>query len=135
LGTGGAQDQQPAESITRDADAADKAIAEIRRWERAARLVADDPALSLRAKCRALLEMTARARRSDIASFLEHAIWRGCGHLFEEDIRVPTDVIGAIRRLRRQGRDACPTCLRPLPDHDELDHWRELIHNYNKRPA
>ena len=106
----------------------DRALAEIRRWETAARLVADDPALSIKAKCKALLEMMARARRSELAGFLEVATWRGCAHLFEEDVRVPTDTIGAIRRLLRQGHSNCPTCRRALPDHDVLDYWRQLGH-------
>jgi hypothetical protein len=120
--------------IAEGADSVDHALAEIRRWERAARLVADDPTLSLRQKCFALLEMMAKARRSELAAFFETAVWRGCRHLFEEDVRVPTNTIDAIRRLLRQGLDSCPTCRRPLPDHDVLDYWRELGHDL-RRPA
>ena len=120
-------------SSTASADI-DEALAQIRRWETSARLVADDPGLTIRAKCKALLEMMARARRSELAAFLETAVWRGCRHLFEEDLRVPTDLIEANRRLRRHGHVACPECRRPLPDHDELDRWRELTHSY-WRPA
>ena len=114
-------------------EATERALAEIRRWETAARFVADDPALSIRQKCAALLEMMARARRSEFAAFLEAATWKGCRHLFEEDVRVPTDTIGAIRRLLRAGHSSCPTCRRPLPDHGELDYWRELGHEAMKR--
>jgi hypothetical protein len=122
--------------ITEGADSVDHALAEIRRWERAARLVADDPALTLKWKCFALLEMMARARRSELAAFLEVAVWKGSRHLFEEDARVPSDAIGAIRRLLRQGHDHCPECRRPLPDHDQLDHWRRLTHDsILRRPA
>lgn len=112
----------------------EESLAQIRRWETATRLVADDPALTLRQKCKALLEMMAKARRSDLAAFLETAVWRGCRHLFEEDLRVPTDLIEATRRLLRQGHSTCPSCRRPLPDHDQLDYWRELTHSY-RRPA
>jgi hypothetical protein len=120
--------------ITEGPDSVDQALSEIRRWERAARLVADDPTLSLKRKCFALLEMMARARRSELAAFLELSVWKGCKHLFEEDAPTPTDTIGAIRALLRQGHESCPTCRRPLPDHDELDHWRQLAHDY-RRPA
>jgi hypothetical protein len=112
----------------------DRALSEIRRWERAARLVADDPALTLKRKCFGLLEMMACARRSELAGFLETAVWRGSRHLFDEGPRDTADVIDATRRLRRQGHHACPTCRRPLPDHDELDYWRELQHDL-RRPA
>jgi hypothetical protein len=113
----------------------DQALAEIRRYETTARLIADDPALSLKAKCRALLEMMAKARRSELAAFLETAIWRSCRHLFEEDPRPPTDTIGAIRALLRRGLNACPTCRRPLPDHSTLDYWRRLTHDSMTRSA
>jgi hypothetical protein len=113
----------------------ERVLGEIRRWETAARLLADDPALSLKAKCRALLEMMARARRSELAAFLETAIWRSCRHLFEEEPRQPTDTIGAIRALLRRGLAACPTCRRPLPDHSTLDYWRQLTHDSMTRTA
>jgi hypothetical protein len=119
----------PPSRIDEDTDSVDQALAEIRRWERAARLVADDPALTLKRKCFALLEMMALARRSELAAFLETAVWRGCRHLFDADVRVPTDTIGAIRALLRRGLDSCPTCRRPLPNHDELDRWRRLSHD------
>jgi hypothetical protein len=112
----------------------DAVLAEIRRWERAARIVADDPSLSMRQTCKALLEMMAKARRSELAAFLERATWKGCAHLFEEESPIPTDTIGAIRSLLRRGLDACPECRRPLPDHSTLDYWRELTHDY-RRPA
>jgi hypothetical protein len=113
---------------------ADRALAEIDRWTRAARLVADDPGLSIKAKCRALLEMMGKARRSDLAAFLERAVWKGCRHLFEEDPRPPTNAIDACRRLIRRGLDTCPTCYRPLPDHDQIDYWISLTHD-TRRPA
>jgi hypothetical protein len=120
--------------ITEAPDSVDQALAEIRRWERASRLIADDPALSLKRKCFALLEMMARARRSELAAFLEVATWKGCRHLFGEEVRLPTATIRAIRALLRRGLDTCPTCRRPLPDHDVLDFWRELVHDL-RRPA
>jgi hypothetical protein len=121
-----------AESYTDEAT--ERVLAEIRRWETPARLVADDPELSVEAKCRALLEMMARARRSENAAFLETAVWRGCRHLFEGDEQVPRDVIEANRRLIRRGLNACPECRRPLPSTADLDRWRELGHDL-RRPA
>jgi hypothetical protein len=112
----------------------DAVLAEIRRWETASRLVADDPELSIRGKCRALLEMMAKARRSENPAFLETAIWRGCRHFFEGDRYVPTDVIQANRRLIRRGLNRCPECRRPLPSTADLDRWRELGHDL-RRPA
>jgi hypothetical protein len=112
----------------------ERALQEIARWERAARLVADDPAMTLKRKCFALLEMMSRARRSEFAAFLERAIWKGCAHLFEEEPRIPTDTIGACRRLLRQGLDTCRECKRPLPDHSTLDYWREITLDV-QRPA
>jgi hypothetical protein len=109
-------------------DEAERALAEIRRWENSARLIADDPGMTLKAKCLALLDMMARARRSEFAAFLERAVWKGCAHLFEEEPRLPSDTIGAIRALLRRGHEACPTCLRPLPDYSTLDYWRRLTH-------
>jgi hypothetical protein len=125
---------QATRSITRSADSIDEALAEIRRWERAARLVADDRALSTTQKCRALLDMAFRARRRPDAGFLETAIWRGCRHLFDGDRQVPCDVIEANRRLIRRGHDRCPECRRPLPSTADLDRWRELGHDL-RRPA
>ncbi len=112
----------------------DRVLAEIRRWETAARLVADDLELSVKAKCRALLEMMAKVRRSENAAFLETAIWRAVRHFFEGDRKVPADVIEANRRLIRRGLHRCPECRRPLPSSSDLDYWRELGHDY-RRPA
>jgi hypothetical protein len=125
---------QAATKITQANDSVDQALAEIQRWERAARIVADDRALSKRQKCAALLDMAFRARRRDTAAFLEVAIWRGSRHFFEGDRQVPRDVIEANRRLIRQGKNNCPTCRRPLPTTADLDHWRELGHDLG-RPA
>jgi hypothetical protein len=125
---------QAATRIAQDADPIDEILAEIRRWERAARMIADDRALPIRQKCKALLEMMAKARRSENAAFLETAIWRGCRHLFEGDRQVPRDVIEANRRLIRRGHSACPECRRPLPSTADLDRWRELGHDL-RRPA
>lgn len=114
----------------------ERALAEIRRWETSARLVADDPSLPFKAKCVGLLEMAFRARRTDIPQFLETAIWRGSRHLFEDERRIPTDTIAAIRRLLRKGNNVCPSCRRPLPGHDALDRWRRLGHEaITRRPA
>ena len=97
-------------------------------------MVADDRALPIRHKCKALLEMMAKARRSENAAFLETAIWRGCRHFFEGDEQVPRDVIEANRRLIRRGHSICPECRRPLPSTADLDRWRELGHDL-RRPA
>lgn len=115
-------------------DDSERALAEIRRFGRAARLVADDPKLDRKQKCFALLNMMTGARRSELAAFLEPAIWNAAAHLFDQGPRDARNVIDAIRRLLRAGKDRCPTCLRPLPDHDELDWWRELSHDH-RRPA
>lgn len=112
----------------------DAVLAEIRRWERAARMVADDEHLSVKARCKALLDLMANARRREGAVFLETAIWRGCRHFFEGDKQVPRDVIEANRRLIRRGYDHCPECMRPLPSPGDLDRWRELGHDL-RRPA
>jgi hypothetical protein len=111
-------------SITRDADSVDELLATVRRFESAARVIADDDALTIKARCRALLDLMARARKRDGAALLETAIWRGCRHFFEGDERVPRDVIDANHRLIRQGHDRCPECRRPLPDLSTLDYWR-----------
>jgi hypothetical protein len=105
----------------------------VRRFESAARVVADDEALSIKARCKALLELMANARRRDGAAFLETAIWRGCRHFFEGDQQVPRDVIEANRRLIRRGHDRCPQCRRPLPSPVDLDRWRELGHGTHHR--
>lgn len=60
---------QAATKITHANDSVDEILAEVRRWERAARIVADDGALSIRQKCKALLERAFRARKSENAAF------------------------------------------------------------------
>jgi hypothetical protein len=104
----------------------------IRRFESTARTIADDDVLTVKARCRALLDLMARARRRDGAAFLEVAIWRGCRHFFEPDPGAPRDAAAAGYRLLRQGHDRCPECRRPLPSRTELDHWRELAHDYRR---
>jgi hypothetical protein len=127
---------QAASIISSAADSVDEMLATIRRFENAARVIADDKHLTIKARCAALLDLMARARKREGAAFLELAIWRGCAHLFEEEVHVPVDPIGAIRLLRRQGLESCPSCRRPLPDHDQLDYWRRLTHDsILRRPA
>jgi hypothetical protein len=127
---------QPPRSITEGGDKVDEILETIRRFESAARVIADEDALTIKARCKALLDLMARARKRDGAAFLETAIWRGCRHFFESDERVPRDVIDANRRLIRQGHDRCPECRRPLPDHSTLDFWRQLGHDsILRRPA
>jgi hypothetical protein len=125
---------QPHRGYNETSTDVDDVLAEIRRWESAARVIADDRALSKRQKCAALLDMAFRARRRDTAVFLETAIWRGSRHFFEGDRKVPRDVIEANRRLIRRGLDHCPECRRPLPSSADLDRWRELGHDL-RRPA
>jgi hypothetical protein len=125
---------QAATKIAPSADSVDKMLADIRRWEQAARLIADDEHLSVEARCAALLDLMGRARKREGAAFLEVAIWRGCRHFFEEKRAVPRDTINALRRLRHRGLSSCPTCRRDVPDHDELDRWVALRHDY-RRPA
>jgi hypothetical protein len=103
-------------------------LAMVRRFESAARVLADDEGLSVRARCNGLLELMANARRRDGAAFFERAVWRGCRHLFEGDEQVPHDLIEANHRLIRRGHDRCPECLRSLPSHDDLRRWRKLGH-------
>jgi hypothetical protein len=123
---------QPDRGYTETSIDVDDVLAEIRRWESAARVIADDRALSTRQKCNALLDMAFRARRRDTAAFLETAIWRGSRHWFEGDRHVPRDVIEANRRLIRRGHSTCPECRRPLPSTADLDRWRELGHDYRR---
>jgi hypothetical protein len=104
----------------------DEVLRIARDYRRAARLVADDSTLSLRSKCLALIDLNRRARQELPAGFGEAAVWGGARHLFEADLGVPRSVIEANRRLLRRGHHDCPTCHRPLPDHDDLDRWEEL---------
>jgi hypothetical protein len=116
------------------ADPVDEILANVRRFEFAARAIADDKTLSVKARCRALIQLMAKARRGDAAAFLETAVWRGCRHFFEGDGEVPRDIIEANHRLIRRGHDRCPECRRPLPSVADLRRWRELRHDY-RRPA
>jgi hypothetical protein len=122
-------------SYPETATGVDQALDQIRRWERTSRVIASDSALSLKGKCRALLDLMARARRSELAAFLEIAVGRGCSFLFVEEQEVPRDIIAALRRLRHRGLDRCPECRRDLPSHDELDRWVQLRHTGCRRTA
>jgi len=112
----------------------DEMLAEIRRFESAARTIADDEHLSIKVRCAALLDLSFRARKREGAAFLEAAIWRGSRHFFEGDQQVPRDVISANHRLIRAGHDRCPECRRPLPSRADLERWQALGHDY-RRPA
>lgn len=109
-------------------------LARVRRYEFAARVIADDESLSIKARCRALIELSQRGRHEEVPAFIEAGIWRGCRHFFESDERVPRDVIEANHRLIRRGHDRCPECRRPLPSTADLNRWRELGHDV-RRPA
>lgn len=124
---------QPPESITRDTDTVDGLLACVRRYEFAARAIADDESLSIKARCKALLELSQRGRHEELPAFIEAGIWRGCRAFFEGDERVPRDVIAANHRLIRRGHDRCPECRRPLPSVADLDRWRELGHETHHR--
>ncbi len=105
----------------------DELLEIVRRYRLAARLVADDPSLSMIAKCRALLELQRRARReTHLPHFAELSVWGGARHLWEKPATVPRDEIAALRRLLRKGLNRCPECRRRLPDHEELDSWELL---------
>ena len=119
-------DQPP--TITEAADDVEQMLATIRRFESAARTIADDDALTVKARCKAMLALIARARARDGAAFLERAVWKGCAHFFDDDDEVPKTIIEANHRLIRQGHDRCPECLRPLPSIDDLHRWRRLGH-------
>ena len=121
--------------VTEADDDVERMLATIRRFESAARTIADDDHLTIKARCKALLDLMASARKRDGAAFLECAVWRGCRHFFEGDEQVPRDLIEANRRLLRQGHTACPECRRPLPSTADLTHWRELGHQTIRRPA
>jgi hypothetical protein len=120
--------------IDKDADSVDEILATVRRYESAARAIADNESLTVKARCRALLALSQRGRHEELPAFVEAGIWRGCRHFFEGDRHVPTDLIEACRRLIRQGHWACPECRRPLPSTADLDRWRELGHDL-RRPA
>lgn len=111
------------------ADDVDEMLATIRRFENTARVIADDEHLTIKARCAALLDLMARARKRDGAAFLEAAIWRAVRHFFEGDKQVPRDIIEANRRLLRRGHSSCPECKRPLPSPDDLDRWRRIGHD------
>jgi hypothetical protein len=112
----------------------DEVLARVRQYESAARVIADDETLSIKARCRALLELSQRSRHEELPAFIEAGIWRGCRHFFEGARQVPHDVIAANYRLIRRGLRACPECRRPLPTPDDLRRWRELGHDL-RRPA
>jgi hypothetical protein len=112
----------------------DEILARVRQYESAARSIVDDETLSIRARCKALLELSQRGRHEELPAFIEAGIWRGCRHFFEADVEVPRDLIEANRRLIRQGHWACPECRRPLPSVADLDRWRALGHDL-RRPA
>jgi hypothetical protein len=96
------------------------------RYQVAAREIADSDQ-TLEAKCLELIELNRQARReTELPAFAEAAVWGAARHLFEDDHSLPRDLIGAIRGLRRRGLATCPTCLRDLPDHAELDRWQAL---------
>jgi hypothetical protein len=97
----------------------------LKRYQVAARQIADSDQ-PLKAKCLALLELNRQARQEALPAFAEAATWGAARHLFEENEGLPQDLVGALRGLRRRGLDACPTCLRHLPDHAELDRWQAL---------
>jgi hypothetical protein len=115
-------------------DRAEEALALVRKYESAARTIADDESLSVRARCTALLELSRRGRREEAPGLIESGIWRGSRAFLEGDRGIPRDVTEACRRLLRQGRTDCPTCRRPLPSAADLDRWRELSHHF-RRPA
>jgi hypothetical protein len=125
---------QDTRSITQAADSVDEVLARVRRYEAAARGVADDETLPVKARCRALLELSHRGRHEELPAFVEAGSWRGCRGFREGDKRVPRDVIEANRRLLRRGHVDCPTCRRPLPSSADLDRWRALGHDLG-RPA
>ena len=111
----------------RDTDV-EEMLATIRRFESTARTIADDEHLTVKGRCRALLDLMARARHREGAAFLELAVWKGSRHFFEGDKKVPRDIIEANRRLLRAGHSDCPSCRRPLPSPDDLDRWRRIGH-------
>lgn len=130
---GATTEQLEAPTVTEPDDDVEHMLAEIRRFESAARTIADDGKLTVKARCKALLDLMARARAHDGAAFLERAVWKGCAHFFDDDDRVPRDLLEANHRLIRKGHSACPECLRPLPSTDDLHRWRRLGHETHTR--
>jgi hypothetical protein len=117
---------QPIEAYPPGPTEIDELLEVVRNFELAARKIADDPTLSVRSKCLALLELRRRARlETGLPAFAEISVWRGSKHLFSEPA-VPRDLLERLRSLLRRGLSSCPTCLRDIPSHDELDRWREL---------
>jgi hypothetical protein len=112
----------------------DQILAQVRRYEFAARAIAENENLTIKARCKALLELSQRGRHEAAPAFIEAGLWRGCRAFFEGDERVPRDVIEANRLLIRHGHDTCPECRRPLPSVADLDRWREFGHDL-RRPA
>lgn len=113
-------------------------LASAREFQGAARRVADDQTLSVKARCLALLDLGRRARRETPGGFAASAVWGGARHFLAED-GLPAGgdgTVNAIRRLRYDGHSDCPSCKRPLPDHEELDGWNRLRHaSYYRGPA
>lgn len=69
-------------------DPAGEALATVRRYESAARTIADDESLSVRARCVALLELSRRGRREEAPGLIESGIWRGARAFLEGDDHV-----------------------------------------------
>jgi hypothetical protein len=103
----------------------DEMLETLARYQVTAREIADSEQ-TLKAKCLALLELNRQARQEALPAFAEAATWGAARHLFEEETKVPDDIVQALRGLRRRGLESCPTCHRHLPDHAELDRWQAL---------
>lgn len=95
------------------------------KYQVEAREIADSDQ-SLEAKCLALIDLNRQARQEALPGFAEAATWGAARHLFEPPKGLPHSLVDALRGLRRRGLDTCPTCLRDLPNHAELDRWQAL---------
>lgn len=109
-------------------EAARATLATVAEYRAAARRAvhADRP---LRAKCLALLDLAASARRepdSVVRDWSAQAVWREAAPLLTGR---PASLAGdayerAARKLRAEGYVTCPTCHSSLPDEDTLDRQR-----------
>jgi len=80
----------------------------------------------------AKLGVEVRKEPAPIQGMASRAMWEEVGHLYGEDPEEdwshapPTSTTDPLLRLRRQGHDNCPTCVRPLPSFTMFSYWSDL---------
>lgn len=109
-------------------EAARNVLVNVAEYRAAARRAvhADRP---VRAKCLALLDLAASARReseSVVRDWIEQAIWREAAPFLTGRPASPAGDAyeRAARKLRAEGYVMCPTCHSSLPDEETLDRQR-----------